>query len=264
MIKSVIAASCLALTLALAGCGASRVIQSPTAQFVRHAPVAAQTPFIAPVQAGALMSVVSYATVAAVLNGQLEITTDAGARWRTATLPRKTFYTALDFVSPTTGWLLAFSSTRPGRPFLYKTGNGGRTWHEELRGSPSSDGGTLDMVSAEDGWAVISSTLYHTTDGGHRWTPVALPPGYIPDQLDFVSDGQGWISTQSQSSSPQSSILATSDGVHFHTILSSTNAIAAINLQSGGHGYVIEASLSQGPQFGSLVTTNNKGYGNDS
>lgn len=257
--KVVAAASCLTASLALVSCGVNHMSGNSPAHQGFIGPVTAKYPHVPTLQNSALLSAVSYSTVAAVLNGRLEITTDAGLNWKSATLPAQTFPVSLDFVSSTTGWVLASSSTRVERPVLYKTTDGGRIWHNELEGSAKESGGALDMLSSQVGWLTIGSTLYRTTTGGRQWHVVNLPAGSIPGQIDFVSATQGWITASRQSGSTQSSILATHDGIHFHPILSTSHSVGPIDLQPDGQGYALESNPSQGPQFGSLVTTRNAG-----
>ena len=257
--KVVAVASCLTASLVLAGCGVRHVSGKPSDGQAFIGAVTAKCPQVPALQNSALLSAVSYSTVAAVLNGRLEITTDAGLNWNSATLPAHTFPMALDFVSPTTGWVLTFSSTRVERPILYKTTDGGRIWHKEFEGSANAFGDALDMVSPQVGWLTIGSTLYRTTTGGRQWHVVNLPAGSIPGQIDFVSATQGWTTASSQSGSTQSSILATHDGIHFHPILSTSHSVGPIDLQPNGQGYALESNPSEGPQFGSLLTTRNAG-----
>ncbi|MCY0878772.1 MAG: YCF48-related protein [Firmicutes bacterium] len=225
----------------------------------RTAPRVAKGPTLpVPGEGSAALSVVSRSTIAAVVNGTLEISDNGGREWTQRALPANAASDALDFVSPTTGWLLAWTGPSLGRLAIYRTTDGGVRWQPQLVGPPTDNSGTLDMVSSQDGWAILHSTLYRTTDGGARWLPVALPPG-VPTAASFVTARVGWV-VIANNSGEGAAVWATSNGVRFRRILQSSLSIGAITLNRQGAGAVLEDGGPGNPNsLGPLLMTANGG-----
>ncbi len=245
------------LLVFLSACGSISSASPPkTAPVPPHpyATIVAKAPVVPAVGGETALSVVSPAIVAALVNGQLAITRNGGKTWHTHSLPPKFSPAALDFVSRSTGFLIAWTGESEGRPTLFKTTDGGVHWIKELASPPSNEGfPQIDMVSSQDGWAVLSNTLYRTIDGGLQWTPVRLQPG-TPARLDFINATHGWIAMQGQNPA-HASLLETTDGVHFKTILTSPNGIGAITLTSPTTGDVLEGAPGGSMALGPVVNT---------
>lgn len=257
-----LAALCVPVSLVfLSACGSMSSAPAPKTLRVPHHPygiVAARAPVIPVLGGAAALSVVSPTVVAAILNGQLAVTSNGGKSWPTHSLPKKSWPAALDFVSRSTGFLIAWTGQSEGRPTVFKTTDGGRHWHKQFSAPPSSEGfPQIDMVSAQNGWAVLSNTLYRTVDGGLRWTSVHLQPG-TPARLDFINATHGWVAMQGQNPA-HASLLETTDGVHFKTILTSPNGIGAITLASPTTGDVLEGAPGGSMAFGPVLKTTDAG-----
>ena len=248
----------------LAACGpvgAARGNSSQTKAIPRrYGLVTAKAPSLPPFDSGsAALSEVSASTVAAILNGQLVMTRNGGQSWFTEALPAGTSPNALDFVSPTTGWLIAWTGGTLSHPAIYKTTDGGHTWHQQFNAPPAVYGGALDMLSAQDGWAIVSTGLYRTTDGGDHWTAVPLPSGLIPVHLDFTSGTYGWVAARAQSGTSQGTVLATAGGKKFRTILTLSRSIGAITLKPDGTGNVLENAPDGEAGVGPVIHTADDG-----
>lgn len=253
--------ACVPLSLTvLSACGTIASASHPTTSSTAshsYGVVAARTPSI-PINGGvAGLSVVSASVQAAILNGQLAITDNRGKTWHTHNLPNSASPAALDFVSATTGFLIAWTGPH-GDPALFKTSNGGQNWTHEMT-TPTSNQTfpQIDMVSAQDGWAILSSTLYRTIDGGRQWSPVQLGSG-IPASVDFVDPTHGWVVMHAQSFAT-TSLLETSDGIHFHTILTTPNGIGALSLNSATSGEVLETAPGGTMELGPVLKTTDSG-----
>ncbi len=141
-----------------------------------------------------------------------------------------------------------------------KTTDGGDPWHQQFNAPLTVYGGSLDMLSAQDGWAIVSTGLYRTTDGGDHWTAVSLPSGLIPVHLDFASDTlDGWVAARPQSGASQGRVLATTDGKTFRTILTLSHSIGAITLKPDGTGNVLENAPDGEVGVGPVIHTANDG-----
>lgn len=129
-------------------------------------------------------------------------TADGGATWQTSSLTvpfagTPGFPVSLSFAGAEQGWLLVHPhytmNEEPGE--LFSTADGGATWNPvdrvtfsngyvphttgEMDGLPV--GGAIAFDSPGSGWLVGSYTsttpayLFHTTDGGAKWSTIALP-----------------------------------------------------------------------------------------
>ncbi len=208
------------------------------------------------VQTGApVLSVVSPRVVAAVVNGEFVRTATGGKTWVREPLPPGATAAALRFISATRGWLLAWTGRALNHPAIYVTSDGGLHWKKQFAFPTTVAGGSLDMISAHDGWAIISNTLYKTTDGGTRWRAVGLPTHTRLLDLAFVSATRGWVVASTSSGISPETLFATNDGHHFHPILTSGNAIAEITLNAHGDGDVLEVGSAGSMRIGPLLKT---------
>ena len=89
-------------------------------------------------------------------------------------------FSAVEFVSPETGWLA-------GGGRIFRTEDGGVHWTTQRSGA----GGVVafDFVSASMGWSVLTNGLLRTRDGGVHWKLVSK---IRLDQVDFVAGLTGW------------------------------------------------------------------------
>jgi photosystem II stability/assembly factor-like uncharacterized protein len=111
----------------------------------------------------------------------LLISSNAGSSWRAIKLPsKKTRVQQVSFPSTSVGYLLDTSG------HLWRTANGGRSWHESLSVG-TAQLGNLTFGSPTSGYLRAggfggdSSDAYvlHTGDGGRTWVPQAVSRGSI-------------------------------------------------------------------------------------
>jgi photosystem II stability/assembly factor-like uncharacterized protein len=134
-------------------------------------------------------------------------TVDAGSSWSPLTEPCQGGSTSFDFINPSVGWLICFTSgtkaDQNGIGQAYRTSDGGQTWSRlgPVTGSPaaspvaatqSAPSAGLRFVSADQGWlALTDGRLFATADGGQTWRKAAdLAPGLV--DLTFFDSTNGW------------------------------------------------------------------------
>jgi len=144
-------------------------------------------------------------------------TTDGGSCWQAMGEPAAGALRMIHFATPTTGFGIAGgiitleppSTSTPSPvdegfdgPFvpvdprsggvLVATVNGGRSWHTVPAAPANAQ--SVCFVNAADGWLGAGGGLYHSTDGGRRWTMVADPgasSGTAPHGTDVAHVGCG-------------------------------------------------------------------------
>jgi photosystem II stability/assembly factor-like uncharacterized protein len=119
---------------------------------------------------------------------------------------------AVDFVTPTAGWVVV---ERPTHDFeVLHTSDSGETWHRQLVASNETIGEYLRFFDASNGVVVVLGTqsgLYRTSDGGTTWARQALTgPGGDVLSADFVDADHGWL--LAQASTEGETLLRTQDG----------------------------------------------------
>ena len=152
-------------------------------------------------------------------------TADGGARWSDVT-PQDPFQspgmmeigTALDFLSPTTGWLAVEAQGSAGSVIaVSRTTNAGASWQTMtfMPAPPLQGSIRLDFTSPEDGWILSTSgpalglmtkAIFATTDGGSTWQlvscsldpscplqPTGLPGDSYPTGFSFLGSAQGFL-----------------------------------------------------------------------
>jgi len=134
----------------------------------------------------------------AAVSGSVLRTEDAGGSWtQQATTPGSLLY-AIDSVGqdvwvaggdPAGGGLLAGEAVS-GSGVILHSPDGGVTWETQLSGSSQLRLNDIDMLDAQEGWAVGDATvvqkavILHTEDGGDTWT--AQDPGGVYADLAAV------------------------------------------------------------------------------
>jgi photosystem II stability/assembly factor-like uncharacterized protein len=128
-------------------------------------------------------------------------TTDGGLTWaEQLRADQSVGFSAIDFVSPTTGWV-SRTGFLPEHNRIFATNDGGATWTEQTY--PGSGRITaLDFVSPSQGWGVgqlLSGTIIHTDDGGATWVTQQGPGepfglGFV--DVRFVNVNVGWAVRQ--------------------------------------------------------------------
>lgn len=133
------------------------------------------------------------------------LTTSGGRTWRQARLPglarggvagSRTDPIAniadVQFVDRRHGWV-----TTTGRSRVYRTTDGGRTWHVSIPTgcATACEGGSIDFFDARRGYALVETRardhrLFRTEDGGRTWQLVSRPPVY--GLVAFVDGGRGF------------------------------------------------------------------------
>ena len=155
-----------------------------------------------PLQARLLPGGFGYALTASAL----ELTSDAGSSWRTATPPglAATDIRAVRFVDPKTGFVVGLSGTERQGLGLWRTTDGGTTWTSSLLPAPTAvDVSAPISLAAADAlhWFVSLSlqqglgrlgpgVLITSSNGGRTWSRRVLP-GSGP--IAFATAAQGWL-----------------------------------------------------------------------
>lgn len=119
---------------------------------------------------------------------------------------------AVDFVTPTSGWVIVESQ---GRDFVVlHTADAGDTWDRQLMGSAGIIGEYVRFFDPTHGVLVLlgaPAALYQTSDAGSTWRRQALAQdGAFILSADFVDANHGWL--LAQASTEGEVLLRTEDG----------------------------------------------------
>lgn len=141
--------------------------------------------------------------------GEVRKTTNGGQTWTSQPIPLFGNFVGIDFVSPTTGWVVGAEGS------VYKTTDGGSSWVRQRHDTSKFFTG-VSFVSASEGWVSGNSTILHTTDGGVTWLTQSVPAGADAIEIRFVDSQNGWAAGA------------------LRTILHTTNGGQTWTLQLGG------------------------------
>ncbi|WP_338552687.1 hypothetical protein [Paenibacillus sp. KS-LC4] len=120
-------------------------------------------------------------------NGFLIGTSDAGSHWQS--IYKGTWqFTQLDFISNTTGWVLAKSASDGPNALLYTT-DGGSKFTKLPTGNLQLQ--RIHFVDKNNGFGYTKAFAYKTKDGGKSWAKIATPAN--TRYAEFVNDKQGWV-----------------------------------------------------------------------
>jgi photosystem II stability/assembly factor-like uncharacterized protein len=98
--------------------------------------------------------------------GDLAVSSDAGHTWRTSPFPDCRVPTRISFINARTGFAVSESGKTRTQELLYKTTDGGRSWHR-IGDLPKP--GPIDFTSTQAGWLLGGNQIYRTSDGGKTW-----------------------------------------------------------------------------------------------
>lgn len=120
----------------------------------------------------------------------LWLSSDGGSSWRTITPPVpgavNGHVVQVQFADASQGWVSAV--TNPTGRLLFRTADGGRTWHESR--SCDACGGTLAVLDARDVFTLVGTTLFRTRDAGATWRRVGHAP--FRGWIEFTDARHGW------------------------------------------------------------------------
>jgi photosystem II stability/assembly factor-like uncharacterized protein len=115
----------------------------------------------------------------------LRRTTDGGASWRDERLDAS--FSLLRFVNKRDGWIADEDH------FLYRTTDGGDTWHRRAGPRPYGDASDISFATDLNGWVGTLSGLFNTTDGGESWARQTIPGGDSRvTSIQFLNKREGW------------------------------------------------------------------------
>lgn len=188
-------------------------------------------------------------------------TSDGGRSWRQS--QTRGTVSSVDFVSARDGWIGLDTPGGCGGG-IDVTRDGGRTFHPQMRLTREC-GVLLDFVSLREGWALTTThmgcnlvrclryILYHTDDGGVRWTVLQRQGGLhaawllgavLTTALHFATAKAGWIAFDAVGSGSRGGIAYTSDGGshwHPHYLASAHLGIALVDAR---HGWLMGCSYA--------------------
>jgi photosystem II stability/assembly factor-like uncharacterized protein len=150
------------------------------------------------------------------------------------------------FLSATTGWIVAQLGEHNGPTVLMNTADGGKTWHEQLRFADGSGGlsgfhfwGPRDgeltwsgpsnlppsKVPGAPGSSSLIPRVYQTHDGGAHWQVVDRPVNWSGGASFFLTQQEGWRLLDTPGGSTSRAIRfgptvqhTTDGGLHWTTI----------------------------------------------
>ena len=162
-------------------------------------------------------------------------TPDAGATWSPRMLSGPAGkYTAIEFLSPTTGWMVGDSAR------LLVTTNGGADWRQ-ADGLPVADSvGLIDItfVGTDSAWiAAEKGQVLFTSTSGALWINQPTPTSFGLRKVWFISPTQGWICGN------HGTILTTINGGDTWTALPSgvVDDLQGITFIDQNHGWAVGA-----------------------
>ncbi|MCG6963541.1 MAG: hypothetical protein LJE95_09775 [Acidobacteria bacterium] len=146
-------------------------------------------------------------------NGLVLHTNDGGGTWARQKVPTTDTLRAVAFSNSNTGWVTAIRPVHwdwtgdadNWTAAVWNTADGGATWVEQLLPEGASLLQGIQFIDSKVGWAVgvryigddpwpeHRAVVYHTEDGGQRWTQQYAPDLQISlTDVDFVDAKHGW------------------------------------------------------------------------
>ena len=102
---------------------------------------------------------------------------------------------AIDFVDPSTGWIVAEYDS--GEYSILHTDDGGVTWSRQLSGRNAGRGHYLkffDTAVGVSGFIGTTARLYRTVDGGLTWMSIPVPDARgLVLSWSFIDSYYGWV-----------------------------------------------------------------------
>ena len=171
--------------------------------------------------------------------GLIVATADGGATWSEQHSAAEDDLLDIATTDARHAWAVGFVGNRTAGLIL-ATADGGRTWRRRYSGSD-----VLSAVSFSDavhGWAVGSTGILATTDGGLHWRlQRAVPAGYHLSDLTFSDARHGWaVGGTGQGVVEPGFVMATRDGgAHWALQLAGTRAsLSNVSFVDARRGWV--------------------------
>ncbi|MFZ1517145.1 MAG: YCF48-related protein [Ignavibacteriaceae bacterium] len=121
--------------------------------------------------------------------GRLFKTTDAGNNWSDE-ISTGYYFKDFFFADSVNGWVIE-PPICEGDYIVYRTSNGGETWEDSTHFN-YIDG--IYFLDSKIGWIVANyNGLYKTTNAGRDWEISAQLADFIPKELWFTSESQGYM-----------------------------------------------------------------------
>ena len=174
-------------------------------------------------------------------------TTDQGRSWMAASLPRSAISVkatlapiqTLAFGSPEVGWL----GTSTG---VVGTQDGGQTWQTELR--TPGEVSAIDALSGAAAWALGTSFLAGTVNGGARWDLLAEPAAGPLSSVDFVTSTLGFGLVFIRGEKSTAVLEETTDGGHQWHALAAPGNLASVCFNSAQAGFAVRVTRRAVPE----------------
>lgn len=116
---------------------------------------------------------------------------------------------AVDFVSPSTGWFVATFDT--GRFVVLNTQDAGATWTRQLSGLADRGGVSIDFFDASHGIVAILGAqplIFRTSNGGRSWSSrPAMEGAPTVLSMSFADMSRGWLLVPSSAQSGTATTL---------------------------------------------------------
>jgi photosystem II stability/assembly factor-like uncharacterized protein len=113
---------------------------------------------------------------------------------RVAVAPSGYHLAAVDFVSPTTGWVAATLDS--GSYAVVRTNDAGESWTEQLTGATDQRTFYLHFFDARHGVLGLTGprpAMYRTADGGQTWSLRPMSSAAYILSMSFVDPDHGWL-----------------------------------------------------------------------
>ncbi|HEX3508247.1 MAG TPA: hypothetical protein VHW94_07650 [Candidatus Dormibacteraeota bacterium] len=151
-------------------------------------------------------------------------TTDGGAGWTNVSPPsvklRSSAYAEF-FLDADHAWVVQAAGSAAAcadRVVVFNTADGGGTWQHGaplLHALPSGWAASVAFLDPSNGWLLVGTVLYRSSDAGHTWTQVAdmaltLKNCYSSGPMAFATTTTGWMQVQCNNSAQN--LLVTHDG----------------------------------------------------